>query len=172
MSSYRVSVLRLRRHIEPLLASQSAPPVDLDPILASLGAELRILDLEPDLSAILYQDASQRVIVANAGQDPSGRRFAIARQLGHLVLHKGEEVRIDDGARVNLADSRKADLEDLEALEATWFALELLMPQAWITEDLDNEALDLQQAAAVDEIASRYQVAVHLATFRLVTLFA
>lgn len=171
MSSYRVSVLRLRRHIEPLLASQSAPAVDLDAILAKLGVELRILDLEQDLSAILYRDASQRVIVANAGQTPAGRRFAIARQLGHLTLHRGEEVRVDDGARVNLSDPRKADLQELEALEATWFALELLMPYAWIAEDVPHRKLDLQPANEIDEIAARYQVESHIVTFRLATLF-
>ncbi len=171
MSSYRVSLVRLRRHIEPLLASQRAPAVDLDPILSTLGVELQILVLEQDLSAILYRHASQRVIVANAAQTPAGRRFAIARQLGHLSLHKGEEVRVDDGARVDLSDPRKADLQELEALEATWFALELLMPYAWIAGEIPRGRLDLQPANEIDEIASRYQVESHIVTFRLATLF-
>lgn len=141
-----------------------------------------MLDLEADLSGLIYQGDNQRTVVLNARLDGPDRRFALARQIGHLALHGGVEVRVDLGAAITLGDPRKADLKDIEALEATWFALELLMPFDWMLAEFhagpsagqDGQGavrIDLQDSRRIEHLSHRYEVAPHLLAFRLATIF-
>jgi Zn-dependent peptidase ImmA (M78 family) len=145
-------------------------PVDLEGLAAHLGAEIRVLDLEPDLAAILYRSPEQRIIVVNAKLDPQGKRFAIARQFGRLVLHKGADVEVDTGAPIDLKVPDKSDLNGLQALEATWFALELLTPENSLMSELVGGRLDLQDTAYIEALAGHYGVSSTLLMFRIFSL--
>ena len=65
MTQTAVNYGRVRRLAEELLGSQVKPPVQLSPIINSLDAELRILELAPDISGILYRARGPR-----AGSNP------------------------------------------------------------------------------------------------------
>ena len=172
MSAYRVSALRLRRRVLQVLADQAAPPVDLNIIAATANAQVQVRDLAHDLSAIVHKSDGHATIVIGSHQRAVEQRFAIARQLGRLLLHRLGEVSFDTGARISLNDPRGSDLAGLDALEATWFGLELLLPHHWLADELDGDHIDLQDGAAIDRLAAKYEVASHLLLYRLATFFS
>jgi Zn-dependent peptidase ImmA (M78 family) len=169
---FRISYPKIRRHAAILLARQLRPPVNLVPILASLDVEVREIDLASDISGILYRQPTRRVIVVNKKQSEVRRRFTIAHEVGHLILHKGQEVHVDSGFRINLRDPRSATAENVEEIEANAFAANLLMPSTWLKDCLRSETVDWTDSAELEDLADRYQVSPHAMLVRLTSLFA
>ncbi len=60
--------------------------------------------------------------------------------------------------------------DDMMELEASAFAIELLMPEAWIRRDA--KGIDLLDTLAVEKLAKMYQVSVPLMSFRIGQLMA
>jgi Zn-dependent peptidase ImmA (M78 family) len=102
------------------------------------------------------------------------QRFTIAHELGHFLLHEGYTVHLDEnlGAlRINLRNSESARGEDADEKEANLFAAELLMPAAFLREDLRDKDLDLlADGAFIDKLAKKYKVSSQALTFRLAYL--
>ena len=171
MSDFKVSYLRIRRRVEELLRGLKAPPVDVFAIARGLGAEVRVLDLAPDVSGILYRDGARKVIVVNTRHSDVRQRFTVSHEIAHLMLHKGDPVHVDEGFRINLRDPRAATAEDVEEIEANAFAANLLMPAEWLKADLGGETFDLQDEAEIDRLSRRYGVSPQAMIFRLTSLF-
>lgn len=172
MADTRISYLRLRRRAQQLLENQVGPPVDLKLVADVVDAEIRYLDLKDDISGILYRQKDHRVIVVNKNHAPARQRFSIAHEVGHLALHRGEEVHVDQGFRINLRDPRSATAEDAEEIEANAFAANLLMPSAWLHRDVKDETLDLADETEIKRLAERYGVSKQAMIFRLAALFS
>ena len=170
MSSIRPGYARVRRRADELLADLSQPPVDLARIAAGLDVEIRPFDLGADVSGILYRDGARRVIVVNQKHSKVRQRFTIAHELGHLMLHRGEPVHVDEGFRVNLRDPRSATAEEVEEIEANAFAANLLMPAAWLRADIERDHLDPSDEEALNRLAQRYEVSLHAMALRLASL--
>jgi len=102
-------------------------PTPLETIASSLGYLSLAFDGKADVAGAI--DHGQRHIFVNKNDPPTRQRFTLAHELGHAVLHSGE----------NLIDYRR-NLEgsnDRKEVEANKFAAEVLMPEelfrrAWI----------------------------------------
>lgn len=171
MSNVRVSYVRLRRMADELLGGQTKPPVDLDKIASRLGAEIRDYDLAADISGILFRDGERRVIVVNQHHSAPRKRFTVAHEIGHLALHRGEDVHVDSGFRINLRDPKSATAESVEEIEANAFAANLLMPASWLRGELTDQSIDLNDDSEVAALAEKYDVSVQAMMLRLTTLF-
>lgn len=113
----------------------------------------------------------------NAVQAPTRQRFSIAHEVGHFLLHrKAMTVFIDTQfTRPYLAafrDSTSATGEDKREREANAFAAALLMPESLVREAVAQLAVDVEDDAAVVELAKRFDVSRQAMTFRLVNLLA
>jgi Zn-dependent peptidase ImmA (M78 family) len=170
VTAVRPAYTRVRRRVDELLRGLSRPPVDLEGIARQLGAEIRLFDLESDVSGVLYRDGDRRVVVVNAAHPEARRRFTIAHELGHLALHKGSAVHVDEGFQINFRDPRSATAENVEEVEANAFAANLLMPAAWLWADLDRETFDLGDDGMLERLAERYQVSKQAMVFRLASM--
>lgn len=166
----KVGYTRIRNRVDRLLVGLDAPPVDVEALAESIGAEVRRFKLDPDVSGVLYREDDRKVIVVNTAHSQARRRFTIAHELGHLLLHAGEPVHVDQGLRINLRDDRSATAEDLEEMEANAFAANLLMPAAWLRRDLAEGGIDLEDPNQVQALASRYQVSPQAMVVRLSSL--
>lgn len=170
MSQVRVNYARVRRIASYLLAEQSKPPVDLFHIANSLGAEIRVLDMAADISGILYREPSRKIIVVNKDHGVARQRFTIAHEIGHLALHTGEAVHVDQGFRINLRNPRSATAEDANEIEANAFAANLLIPAEWIRREPVFHSIDLNDDSEISALAERYQVSQQAMLVRLTTL--
>jgi Zn-dependent peptidase ImmA (M78 family) len=170
VSSIRPGYARLRRRADELLIGLSKPPVDLSAIAQRLGVEIRLFELGAEVSGILYRDGDRKVVVVNNKHSNVRQRFTIAHELGHLILHKGEPVHVDEGFRVNLRDPRSATAEEVEEIEANAFAANLLMPSTWLKRDIDSDQLDPGDEEQLGKLAARYGVSLHAMALRLASL--
>jgi Zn-dependent peptidase ImmA (M78 family) len=163
---------KIRELVEELLKENSViqPPVPVWQIARNSGARLAVESLEGDLSGFLYRDTDQKVIGVNT-QHPSARQnFTVAHELGHLLLHDQEQLRVDRAfSTVRLRDQTSSQGVDDEEKEANLFAAELLMPHQLLRADLEElDALDLyDNDNLIPKLADRYKVSVQALTFRL-----
>lgn len=168
----RIGYARVRRKAQELLVGQNSAPVSLELIAEQLGAEIREFELDADVSGILFRGQGRKVIVINGAHPQVRKRFTIAHEMGHLALHKGTEVHVDQGFRVNLRDSKSATAQDVEEIEANAFAANLLMPAQWLRSDLQGSEFDLENEESIGVLADRYQVSVQAMIVRLTSLFS
>jgi Zn-dependent peptidase ImmA (M78 family) len=146
------------------------PPVPIDRLARLLGAELRMEPAEGDISGFLFREGDRAIIGINKRHAPNRRRFTIAHEIGHLLLHEGQELHVDRQFRVHLRDDRSSQAIDSDEIAANQFAAELLMPATFIRRDLQGRDLDLEDDGQLRELATRYGVSLQAMTFRLTNL--
>lgn len=170
---------QIRELVERLLAqhhvTEGAVPVEK--IVRSFGIELKLDKVDDELSGFLVREnRGQRrsMIGANKSHHPHRQRFTIAHELGHFLLHQGEQVHLDDlrqAFTINLRDKESAKGEDNDEREANLFAAELLMPAKFLMSDLHGKNLDLlDDGDFLDKLAKKYKVSTQALTFRLANL--
>jgi Zn-dependent peptidase ImmA (M78 family) len=120
-------------------------PVSLRDVVSALNLELVQKTRDPFTSeAALEPLGDTHAIVVNGGSDDRRRRFTIAHEIGHFVLHPGLQ-RAERGGRVNEAGR-------IREREADAFAADLLMP-----EPLVRQAV-LEHGADASRLADRFEV--------------
>jgi Zn-dependent peptidase ImmA (M78 family) len=168
----RIGYARVRRKAIELLVGQHEPPVSLSDVATILDAEIREVELEHDVSGILFRGDGRRVIAVNKTHPMVRKRFTIAHELGHLALHRGAEVHVDQVFRINLRDAKSATAEDVEEIEANAFAANLLIPAQWIRADVGGSPIDFENEARIESLADRYEVSTQAMIVRLTSLFS
>lgn len=147
-----------------LLKAAGATRAPVDPYdLATrvLGAQVREapFDGEDQLAGALLRH--EKIIGLNASAPLPRRRFALAHEIGHLVLNHF----LDDGLHL---DARLTMKEDGPAcVEANLFAMELLIPSAALAETMLAGGADLEDDEQMAALAERYGVSAQVLSFRL-----
>lgn len=155
-------------------------PVEADRIAKFLEIDVKLEEVHDDLSGFLFRDpkTGKTIIGANASHHENRRRFTIAHELGHYLLHEGHTIHIDENPtklafRINLRDKKSSKGEDDGEKEANLFAAELLMPANFLEKDLkgkDFDLLDDKQDKQLVDLAAKYKVSIQALTFRLANL--
>lgn len=169
----------LLRDFEERYDTAGAPPVPVERVATSLlglfvdeADDLRTLPGAPAdqgrLSGML--DAEEMVVWVDRGEarrSPGRRRFTIAHEIGHLVLHVPvvKEVFYDRPADIREVDDGPPG-EELPELrrrerEANVFARELLMPERLVNEQARTTGFNLPA------LANRFEVSVPAMRLRL-----
>ena len=106
-------------------------PVEIVKICNEQGLKVFEEYLKPDESGLIVVDNkkwdkydSDKFIVVNSYESATRRRFTIAHELAHFVLHKGENVLY---AHRDMTDNR-GDNAEIER-EANYIAANVLMPE-------------------------------------------
>lgn len=169
----------LLRDFEERYDAGEAPPVPVERVASALlglfieeADDLRALPGAPSdqgrLSGML--DAKEMVVWVDRGEarrSPGRRRFTIAHEIGHLILHVpvSREVFYDRPGDIRELDE-DPDGEELPELrrrerEANVFARELLMPEPLVNEQAHAAGFNLPA------LASRFEVSVPAMRLRL-----
>lgn len=112
------------------------PPVPVRTLAESMGIRVAEESLEDDVSGMLYRRAGGSLILVNRDHPSNRRRFSLAHEIGHLLLHNAA-VFIDKKVRIDFRDSRSALGVDLDEIQANQFAAALLMPEQWVLEQVN-----------------------------------
>ncbi len=118
---------------------------------------------------MLVRSENETTIGVNSSHPLARRRFSIAHELGHLLLHPGRPLLLHESVRVNFRDAVSSMATDAEEIEANAFAAELLMPAAAIR-DAVGRAAGLERSKLVASLASRFSVSAQAMEIRLVNL--
>lgn len=170
MKPVRPRYSRIDSKVEQLLtlANVNGAPVPVHEIATKLGARVIKNNFKNEISGVLVRRENDVVIGVAEEQTPERQRFTIAHELGHLVLHEGEEVHID---KVNFRSSLSSTAEDVEEVEANAFAAALLMPRSFLFSDLEGQTVDIENEGQISQLARRYQVSTQAMTYRLINVF-
>ncbi|WP_216856884.1 ImmA/IrrE family metallo-endopeptidase [Acidisoma sp. S159] len=171
MTGTRPRYTRIEQLTDALMvaAGVNTPPVPVDRIVQAQGIAIRATSLG-DVSGLVVRKGKEVVIGVNKDHPLTRRRFTIAHELAHALLHHGEEVRYDRDFRVNLRSEASGLGVDIEEIEANFFAARLLMPRRFLEADPEAALVDMEDAQAVGRLAKRYGVSVHAMSIRLGTL--
>lgn len=148
------------------------PPVDVKKLAQLAGAIVVEEPIEKeDFSGFLYTTRNSRpVIGVNSTHPKNRRRFTIAHELGHLMLHPKDGIHMDE-AVIQKRDGRASEGTHDDEIEANRFAAELLMPREFLETDLSRiDKFFVDDEKQIEELAKRYQVSVQAMTIRLNTL--
>jgi|CXWL01.1.fsa_nt_gi hypothetical protein len=169
--------MAIRRHlvnrlVEELLQKNGiiAPPVPVDKIARSCGATIAQAPDEKGLSGFLLRESPSHVVIGvNKGHGESRKRFTVAHELGHLVLHAAERIHVDRSSVVFLRSPNSSKGVDPAEMEANLFAAELLMPRRFLENDVDvKKGVDLlDDKESIKRLARRYEVSEQAMTIRL-----
>lgn len=161
----RIVVDLLRQH------KITQPPVPVDQIVRELGAQIRLVPYDGELSGMLYQEKGNALIAINSLHHSNRQRFTIAHECGHMLMHHDQEMFVDRGSIKYNRDAKSGEGTDIKEIEANRFAAELLMPKKFLERDLANMAIDVEDEAAVGQLAKKYKVSLQALAWRIANLF-
>ena len=163
--------MSMERRAEQLLvkAGVDTTPVPVEQVAAHLGIKIELADLGEDCSAVLVRNRDRAVIGVNEDHHPNRRRFSIAHEIAHFVLHEGDTY-IDKGYRVHFRDLESGSGTKLEEMEANAFAAALLMPAKWVRDAFRQQPFDLTEDDSLELLAKKFEVSTQAMTYRLMNL--
>ena len=146
-------------------------PVDVAAIARHLDAQVVEEKFDRAVSGMLYRDGDHVVIGVNSAHVDRRRRFTIAHEIGHLVLHKGRPLVLDH-VRVNFRDANSSTASDLEEIQANAFAAEILMPKDQVIANARRLLADdsMTEAAVIADLAQGFDVSEQAMEYRLINL--
>lgn len=164
-----------RKRVEELAAevlrasNVTKPPVPIETIARHHGLVVRSQPLQSDLSGFLYRDDRQPVVGVNSSHRMVRRRFTIAHELGHFLLHQSHKLRVDRSVLARLRGSTAEDTIDVDEVEANRFAAAVLMPTELLKGDLAQlRPMDiLHDEDDIKTLARRYGVSAQALLLRL-----
>ena len=124
--------MNISDQIRLVYRAMEAAPVDVDGLAKALGIYLHEAFLGDRISGMLEFKRGQYKISVNASHPETRKRFTVAHELGHYLLHKdliGHG--IDDTVAYRSEDVGKyhnTDIGPYEETQANRFAASLLMP--------------------------------------------
>jgi Zn-dependent peptidase ImmA (M78 family) len=139
------------------------PPIAVEKIARRLGIKLIDHEFDSNISSLLVCKANQFIICVNKEHPLSRRRFSVAHEIGHFILHRDEAPYIDKDCEIYFRAANGGD--DDKEVEANQFAAELLMPLTLIRQDLSTTP-----PPVASELAKKYQVSEQAMTFRLASI--
>jgi len=146
-------------------------PVNVEAIAKHLDAQVVEEKFDRSVSGMLYRDGDHVVIGVNSAHVDRRRRFTIAHEIGHLVLHKGRPLVLDH-VRVNFRDANSSTASDLEEIQANAFAAEILMPKDQVIASarklLEDEAMT--ESVVIGYLAQGFDVSEQAMEYRLINL--
>jgi len=171
-SPLRVRYTKIAALVDSLLDKNGVTmaPVPVEKIAKAEGIVVTKKRLGDDVAGFLLRSEGAMFIGVNQSQAQSRQRFTIAHELGHALLHEGEELHVDKDFRINFRDVVSSLATNVEEIESNTFAAWLLMPSRLLIRQIRSEHLDIDDGEEVEKLAGRYQVSAQAMTYRLANL--
>jgi Zn-dependent peptidase ImmA (M78 family) len=145
-------------------------PVPIVRIAHGAGAIVQYHQFNKEISGVLVREPGRAVIGVESNQPETRQRFTIAHELGHFLLHEGDQVHVDRQFRLNYRSAKSSTAEDVEEIEANAFAAAILMPERLLRVDAGRLQFDIEDEEAVRELAIRYNVSTQAMAIRLLNM--
>jgi Zn-dependent peptidase ImmA (M78 family) len=151
-------------------AGVKRPPVPIEALAAKVGAIVRYEPFAGKVSGLIHRSEEAAVIGVNSLHPKTRRRFTIAHELGHLLLHKRETLHVDEHFPIAFRNETSSRASSPTEIEANQFAAELLMPSELVLQDVRKLPPETQLEDAVVTLARLYQVSEQAMAIKLSVL--
>jgi Zn-dependent peptidase ImmA (M78 family) len=151
-------------------ANVTRVPVPVEELAQRIGATIHLEPFTGELYGMVHRNQDGTAVIGvNSLDAPTRRRFTIAHEIGHLVLHADEALHIDERSPIGLRNEKSSWGNDPREIQANQFAAALLMPLEQLLRDVAMvKGNDIEQA--VDFLARKYEVSPQAMSFRLGSL--
>jgi len=130
-------------------------PIDIRSIARKLGVTIiDDVDMDKDISGRLVSQSGKWYIYVNAFHDEKRKRFTIAHEIAHFILHTKEKKEFNDVSFFRSPDHSK------EEVDANKLAAKILMPEQAFFEEIrkgNNSLLQLATIFNVSGMACEYR---------------
>lgn len=140
-------------------------PVPVEQLAELAGAQVRFGPMDSELSSFVLNRRGTAVIGVNDQKPLTRQRFAIAHEIGHILLHAdllADVVHIDKEFKLAELQGRDSWFE----AEASQFAMELLIPSQRLRRELVN-GWDIDDPTRVEALAELFGVKAATIHYRL-----
>ncbi len=142
-------------------------PINVNKLAKKLGVGVEPSLFNDEVSGLFVIKDDKPFIAYNLSQNKKRRRFTIAHELGHFILHsKNKSLFIDKNKSIMYRNSESSTGEFFKEREANAFAAALLMPRVLIETVLSN----LGGKDIIEQLASKFNVSTQAMSFRLANL--
>lgn len=148
-----------------------SPGFSLSNLVKRLKIELESKELESNISGYSAFRDGKKAIVVNNGHPKARRRFTIAHELGHLLLHDFNEFNFNDNEKVYFRNDISASGMDEYEVEANYFAACLLMPKNLVKKEFEQlgDSISISEDQ-LNSFSEKFGVSTTAMTIRLVKL--
>lgn len=155
------------------------PFVPVEKIAKQRGIEIVNYDFGEEVSGVLVIKDSVATIGINRANSTERKRFTIAHEIAHYILHwnpiskTNQEVFVDKDLFMKFRNTMNeySPAEIAMEQEANAFAAALLMPKHFIEKELRTEQYKtLQEPQIIEKLAKRFKVSAPAMTYRLTNL--
>ena len=150
-------------------AAMVQAPVPVDEVARYLGIQVDEADLGEECSGMLVRDEDYAVIGVNANHHEHRKRFTIAHEIAHYMLHGGEAY-IDKPPHIDFRAADSGSGTQQEETEANQFAAALLMPADQVRAAVAEQPFDPARDDELLNLARRFKVSPQAMTTRLIHL--
>lgn len=143
-------------------------PVPLEDLVNHVGARIQTEPFDGEVSGLIYRQGSGTAVIGvNSMHSLTRQRFTIAHELAHLLLHKDEQLHVDERSPIRFRDTMSSRAVDRTEIEANQFAAELLMPFDLLTGEISKLPERMSTEDGIRLLAERFLVSEQAMTFRL-----
>lgn len=150
-----------------------SPAIPVAKIVKNQGLGIMPYDFDDNISgALLVEGDSNATIGFNSSESEVRRRFTIAHELGHYLLHKDSSIYYDR-PQILFRDGNSSSGYDKKEREANRFAASLLMPKFMLTKSLEDERFrnpNSTDEKIIKNLSIKYKVSQIAMTYRLANL--
>jgi Zn-dependent peptidase ImmA (M78 family) len=152
----------------------SKPPIRVEEIAEALGARIARHRFDGPESGFALREGGTWIIGVNIQTSHRRQRFTIAHELGHLLLHEGRPLTVDQAVlRVDLRNHVSSMATDLQEIQANTFAATLLMPEEIVFDhvtSLVRSEIEITRDDLISRLARTFGVSIEAMGYRLINL--
>ncbi len=154
-----------------MLAKAKAKKFKVEPgaVAEALGAEVVEIQDDSSSSGMVVRQGARIIIGVNMKHHVNRRRFAVAHELGHMLLHADQPLIVDNDG-LSLIGRRTEGESTTREVQANAFAAALLMPADWVEESVAGQEIPVEADEKVGVLARKFGVSQQAMMFRLINL--
>lgn len=178
MTGLKFAIQRAKKKAQEILERSShkpGTPIDIRALAKQLQAEVKEIEFEDNsVAGFLRREKDGSALIAvNKKNSTERKRFTVAHELGHLLLHASETLHVDKqgtATPVYFRNDESSKATRINEIEANQFAAELLMPSDEILKSIkklvsENEHITIEDA--VNQLADTYKVSAAAMSIKL-----
>jgi len=158
---------KIKEEAFKLTKNYNSPPIQLEAIIADKGIRLLPYDLGDNISGVLIIENGQATIGYNKNEHRVRNRFTIAHELGHFILHKGQDLFVDKEFKLMFRSTPGEGDNVTHEKEANEFAANVLMPENLLRDAMATLDLDYTDENSIKLLARKFDVSAVAMSIRL-----
>lgn len=152
-----------------------APSIDIEKIVSNEGLRVTSYDLGDDVSGALVVENGKGAIGYNPNDSILRRRFTIAHEYGHFLLHsETQRLFVDKDFLIKFRNANKyTQNEIIQEQEANAFAAAILMPRHMIKKEINKPRFNnLSESVLIQQLAHIFEVSEIAMSYRITNIAA